>query len=148
MAAIPVKPFVLKDCKLTLSTVDAAGNPLAAVGDYEGHVSGVRFNPNVQRQTWQGLTPSASYTDQSRATWDGVLAYAQDFSAATALARYLHEHEGEKLHALFEPINGGTGVEAVIILAPGTIGGDVNTFATSSVTVGVDGRPEFVDPVP
>ncbi|HUG50404.1 MAG TPA: hypothetical protein VLZ78_05345 [Terrimesophilobacter sp.] len=133
MPDIAVKPIVLKDCLLTLGT-----------DNYQAHVSQVRFTPSAQTQTWQGLTPAATFTDTSVATWTLGLSYAQDWETPDSLARYLYEHEGEIVPAIFEPKNGGASWGADIVITPGAIGGTVNQFATADVTLGVSGRPELL----
>ena len=136
MPDIAVKPIVLKDALLTIGT-----------DNYQSHVSQVEFVPSSQKQTWQGLTPDATFTDASQATWTMILTYAQDWETADALSRYLFDHEGETVPAVFAPKNGGTSWGANIVITPGRVGGNVNQFATSSVTLGVSGRPDYT-PVP
>ena len=132
MATIPVKPILLKDAAF-----------IVEADNYEGHVSTVRFDPSVSTTSWQGMTPSASFTDQSAATWAAALNYAQDWETPDSLARYLYDHEGETVTVRFAPKK-GTGlpeVTADIVVVPGPIGGDVNAYMTGSVTLGVSGRP-------
>lgn len=124
------RPIVLKDSELTIDSEDFAAQ-----------VSGVTFTPTTASVSWQGLKPASSFTDQSAATWAAELAYAQDWHDADALSRFLHEHEGQSLEAVFTPKTGEETVTATIIIAPGTIGGQVNTFMTSTVTLGVSGKP-------
>lgn len=128
---IPVKPFVLKD---TLFQV--------AADNYEAHCSQIEFAPSAQMQTWQGLTPSSQHTDVGMATWVGNLALAQDWETPNSLSRYLFDHEGETITAIFKPRSGvGISWTVQLIITPGAIGGTVNAFATSTVTLGVKGRP-------
>ena len=132
MSTVPVLPRVLKDCAF-----------IVEADNYEAHVSTVRFDPSGSSQTWQGMTPTASFTDTSSATWAAALNYAQDWETPNSLARYLHDHEGETVTVKFQPKK-GTGlpeVTADLIIAPGPIGGDVNVYMTGSVTLGCSGKP-------
>ncbi|MGB3375927.1 MAG: hypothetical protein WBA87_12425 [Microbacterium sp.] len=137
MAAIAVKPFVLRDC--TLSIKDGA----TAVGDFEAHVSRVLFNPTTPIQTWRGLTPSAVFRDVGSTEWDATVDYAQDYETANSFAQYLIANPGKQVTVEFTPKKGTSAkkVTATITLIPGGIGGGVGEFATSSVTLPVTGQP-------
>ncbi|MFE6733425.1 hypothetical protein [Microbacterium sp. NPDC057650] len=135
MADIAVQPFVLKDCMLTVEA-----------DNYEAHVSQVQFDPSSQSQSWQGLTPAASFTDAGLATWAVTLAYAQDWVTPAALSRYLFEHEGESKSMTFAPKAGGPSFTAEVTIAAGSIGGTVNQYAVATVTLPVSGKPTL-DPL-
>lgn len=127
MATIAVKPLVLKDVLLTIES-----------DDYEKHVSGVAFNPSSSQIEWRGLSPDAVFTDVTNATWACTLDYVQDWETADSLSQYLFEHEGETVTMVFTPVK-GTGNKtftAEVTITPGSIGGQVNAFATTSVTLG------------
>jgi hypothetical protein len=130
MAIIAVNPFILRD---TLFTV--------AADSYEAHVSNVTFTPSSSVVPWQGLTPDASFSFGSIATWTCDLTFAQDWSTANSLSRYLFEHEGDEIAVVFEPVAGGPSVTATLIVTPGAIGGTVNEVAVATVSLGVQGRP-------
>lgn len=134
MATIDVKPIVLRDCTLTV-----------AADDYAKHVSGVTITPTTGSVTWNGLTPDAAFNFPTATTWGAQLDYAQDWETANSLSRYLFDHEGEEVTMTFEPVAGGLGWEIDVVIAPGSIGGQVNAVAASSVTLGVQGKPR---PVP
>ncbi|WP_433586367.1 hypothetical protein [Microbacterium hydrocarbonoxydans] len=138
MTTIAVKPFVLKDVLFQVET-----------DNYEAHLSQVQFDPSSSIQTWQGLTPASVHTDATTATWQGILAYAQDWETPNSFSRYLYDHEGEEIDVVFKPRSGsGPSFSVTIIVTPGSIGGTVNAFATASVTVGCKGRPELVPVTP
>lgn len=137
MPQIEVKPIVLRDVLLRI-----------AESDYEKHVSGVTLTPTTGNVTWNGLTPDATFNFPTATTWGAQLDYAQDWETPDSLSMFLYEHEGEKVTMLFGPVRGGLGWEADIFIAPGSIGGQVNTVATSSVTHGVQGRPRPVPVTP
>lgn len=127
MATIAVKPLMLKDVLLVIEA-----------DNYEKHVSGVSFVPTAAQATWQGLTPDATFTDVANATWAVTLNYVQDWDTANSLSEYLFENEGETVTMVFTPIK-GTGKKtftAQVTITPGQIGGEVNAYATTSVTLG------------
>ena len=133
MSTIEVQPLVLKDVILGIGT-----------DDYRKHVQQVTFTPQASTVTWTGLG-SNTHTDVSTATWTAVLAYAQDWETADSLSQYLLEHEGETVTMTFGPRSGsGPTFTADVIITPGAIGGQVNTYGTATVTLGVDGKPTLV----
>ncbi|WP_282845867.1 hypothetical protein [Microbacterium oxydans] len=134
MSLIEVKPIVLRDCLLRVATAD-----------YEKHVSGITITPNTGSVTWNGLTPDAAYSFPTSTVWGAQLDYAQDWETPESLSLFLFEHQGEKVTMRFEPVKGGLGWEIDVTIVPGSIGGQVNSVATSSVTLGVSGPPR---PIP
>jgi hypothetical protein len=134
MPQIAVAPLVLKDVILTIGG-----------SDYEKHVSGVMFTPKSGQIAWQGLTPAASFTDASVAEWSCDLSYVQDWETDDSLSQYLFAHEGETIAATFKPKRGsGPTFTASLVITPGAIGGQVNSYATTTVTLGCSGRPVLV----
>lgn len=133
MAAIAVAPFVLKDVIFQVGT-----------DSYEAHVSSVKFTPSTETVKWQGLTPSAAFTDTTVPTWECEIAYAQDWVTANSLAQYLMTNSGTSKVVVFKPQGTTTGkpiFTATLNITPGQIGGDVNTVQTATVTMGVVGAP-------
>ena len=130
MAAISVQPFIMRDCTFSVAT-----------DSYEAHVSQVEFTPTSSIVTFKGLAPTAVFNFGSSATWVCTLAYAQDWSTANSLSRYLHENEGEEIAVVFEPVAGGPTISATLIVTPGAIGGTVDAVAVASVSLGVQGKP-------
>lgn len=130
MAVITPVPLFIKDCLVQIGT-----------DSYEKAVSAVSFVPSSTVQTFEGLSPDATYTDVSPATWTCQLTYVQDWDTAGSLANYLHEHEGETVTMTFEPITDGATVTADIVIAAGQIGGQKGGATTATVTLGVSGKP-------
>ena len=134
MTIIAALPFVLKDVDLKVGA-----------DNYEAHVSGVSFTPSSSSVTWQGLTPTASFTDAGTATWTATLNYAQDWETPNSLASYLLANAGTAKVVVFKPskaIGAGHPIfTATLNIVAGPIGGDVNTVQTASVTCGVVGVP-------
>ena len=127
MVDIAVQPLVLKD---VICKIGADG--------YQKHLSGVAFTPSSSQISWQGLTPDAAFTDQTIATWGVTLDYVQDWETEDSLSQFLFEHEGETVEMVFTPVK-GTGKKTFtsqVTITPGAIGGQVNQFATTSVTLG------------
>lgn len=133
MPKIAAVPFVLKDAVFSVGT-----------DDYEAHVSSVQFVPTVQTVTWQSLTPAGSFTDTTSPSWVCTIAYAQDWKTLNSLAQYLLTNAGLKKTVTFKPQGSTTGspvFTADVMIAPGPIGGDVNTVQSATVTLGVVGTP-------
>lgn len=137
MAKIAVKPFVLRDCVLNIK--DGATD----VGDYEAHVSKAEITPNVQVQVFKGLSPTSVHQDVASPEWMCGLDFAQDYETANSLSLYLLANVGKKVTLALTP-KVGVGAKKVtmtVTLLPGAIGGGVGSFATSSVSLPVDGQP-------
>lgn len=130
MASIAVSPFQMTDCLLTVEA-----------DNYEAHVSTVEFAPSSTAAQFKGLTPSAVFNFAGAPTWTCNLTFAQDWSTANSLSRYLFENAGAEIDVTFEPVKGGPAVTATLVAQPGSIGGAVDSVATSTVALGVVGKP-------
>lgn len=137
MAQIGVAPIILKDCVLK-----------NASDSYEKHVSAVEFVPSSSVVNWKGLTPSAAFSFGTTATWVCNLTFAQDWATEDSLSAYLFENEGTEVEFTFEPKAGGLGFKATLIIAPGSIGGSVDSVAVSTVSLGVKAKPVTVPVTP
>lgn len=143
MVVLDVKPLILKDVELLIggTTPD----------DFRKHVSEVTFTPSASSTSWTGLGAN-THTDASTATWTCTLKYVQDWDSLKSLSRYLYTEEGKTVPIVFKP-RAGTGAgaspsfSANIVITPGAIGGQVNSFAETSVTLGVSGKPLLVPAV-
>lgn len=133
MAQINVQPLYLKDVILTVD------------GDtYEKHVSGVTITPSVATATFKGLEPSATFSQASSATWTVDLTYVQDWETADSLSAYLFNNAGEEVTMSFKPESGAGGTfSATVIIVPGAVGGAVDAYATSTVSLPVQGQPSY-----
>lgn len=137
MATIAVKPLIMKDVILEIGT-----------DDYKSHVDSVTFTPSASSVTWTGLG-SNTHTDVSTATWVLALNYVQDWETTNSLSAYLFNNEGQSKDVTFHPASGsGPSFTAEIVITPGAIGGAVNAYATTSVTLGVNGKPIMVPTAP
>jgi hypothetical protein len=129
-------PLYLKDALLSI-----------AAAEYQAEVSSATFEPSTSTATWKGLTPEAVFTQTANATWVITIVWAQDWDDATSLGVYLFQNEGEEVELVFEPKTGGAGFSATVVITPGAIGGAVDGFAESTVSLPVQGKPAYVPPV-
>lgn len=118
-----------------------------AADNYETQVSTVEFVPSTSVVTWQGGTPESSFSATTSAKWTCNLSYSQDWTDPDSLSMYLYEHEGESVEVTFEPIAGGVGFSATVVVVPGSIGGAVDAVQVATVSLGVSGKPVIVPDV-
>lgn len=144
MAQINVSPLVLRNAKVNIK------NGATDVGDFEKAISEVSFTPSTGSVDFKGLTPDAVYSYPTATTWTATLAYAQDWTAATSLSRYLFDNDGATVTMTFVPNNGAAvsvtnpAFRATVTLTSGAIGGSVDSVATASVTLQVQGKPALI----
>ena len=136
MAQISVQPLYLKDVVLTVD------------GDtYEKHVSGVTFTPSVSTATFKGLDSDAVFTQASNASWTCDLSFVQDWETAGSLSAYLFNNAGSEVTLSFLPPPGSGTWSATVIIVPGAVGGTVDAYATSTVSLPVQGQPTYTPAV-
>lgn len=116
--------------------------------NYEAAMSQVVLTPQTSQQTFQGLTPAAKYTDTAVTGWQCQTTNVQDWDSPTSLSNYFLANAGQVKTVTFRPRRGGVGFEVDIVIAPPTIGGQVNQWATSQITHGVIGEPTPVAALP
>lgn len=137
MADIAVTPLYLKDVVLTVD------------GDtYEKAVSSVTFTPSISTATFKGLDPAATFTEAGSASWTIDLEYVQDWDSADSLSAYLFNAAGDSVTLSFKPksATGGTW-SATVVIVPGAVGGAVDAFATTTVSLPVQGQPVYTPAV-
>lgn len=120
---------------------------IGATNSFETAISSATFTPSTKLVTFQGGTPASIFNFPAPTTWTLDLEYAQDWDTTDSLANYLHANEGTVVPAVFTPKEGDEDsptVTANIIIAPGSIGGDIGSVGTSKVSLGVNGRPTVV----
>lgn len=132
-AIIPAGITTLKD---VVFTVDG--------DDYEAALSQVVLTPQTNTATWQGLTPAAKYTDIAVTGWTCQTTNVQDWDDPDSFSNYCLANAGQTKSVTFRPRRGGVGFTVQLIIAPPTIGGQVNQWATSQITHGVEGEPAQV----
>ena len=131
MAQINIAPLFLKDVTLTVGA-----------DSYEKHVSGVTFTPSTSPIMFKGLNPEAVFTDVGAASWTVDLSYAQDWTTVNSLSAYLFANQGETVSMTFTPRSGlGPAFVASVVIVSGAIGGQVDSYATTTVSLPVQGQP-------
>ena len=133
MTAILAKPYVFKD---GLVKIDA--------DTFEHAVSGFSLVPTQSTVTWQAIVPAGAFSDSTSPSWTCTVNYAQDWDTDGSLSQYLMDNAGQTKTVEFTPANAGAGSTTFtvdVIIAPGPIGGEVNTVQTGSVSMGVVGEP-------
>lgn len=134
---VAVAPLILKNVSLVFG-------PTATGSEFSKHVDLVTFEPSSSSVTWTGMGGN-THTDVSTATWTCTLKYAQDWTTTGSLSAYLFNNEGQTVDVAFKPQTAsGPSFTAKVVITPGAIGGDVNAYATASVTLGVTGKPVLV----
>lgn len=125
-------PRLVKHITLTVGT-----------DQFSKHVSNVQFTPSSSIQEWRGGTPEAVFTDSTASTWQFALTLIQDWETAASLCNFLLEHEGETAEVVYKPhADGEVSFEADVQLAAPLIGGAVNAYNESTVTMGST-KPEL-----
>ena len=134
MATPSIQPIILNDVVLVV-----------AADNYEAHVSKVEFVPTTSIVKWKGLAPTSVHQFPTSSEWVLNLDYAQDWATANSLSQYLFDNEGTSKVFVFKPKKPAAGTAptwtATAYVSPGAIGGAIDTVATASVSLGVQGKP-------
>lgn len=141
MAQIAVQPIVLTNVLLRIS--DISGAPSGSY-DFEKHVDQVTFTPSPSVQSWTGLGGN-THQFVGSTTWTCDLQFVQDWETSNSLSLLLLQYAGSTADCVFEPAAGGTGFAAELVFVPGAIGGAVNSVASSSVSLPVNGSPTITE---
>lgn len=132
MAVINVAPLYMRHVQLTVGT-----------DDYQKHVSAVTLTPSNPTQTWKGLDQNV-VTATGSPTWTVEISYVQDWSTTNSLSDYLWDNQGTTKAMTFEPEDGGQAFTATVLIVHGAVGGQVDTFAATTVSLPVEGQPTKV----
>lgn len=130
---MPFNPLYMTESVLTLGD--------GAATDFAEQISGAQLVPTSSSATWKGLKRGAVFTKAGLATWVLTVNLGQDHELSTSLSNYLFDHEGETVPFTLEPIEGGTGFSGTLTVQAATIGAEVDTFGTASVSMPVSGKP-------
>ena len=138
MSVIEVRPFIMRNAIVSFGT-----------DDFAKAVSTAKIVPTSGQSEFKGLKPSAVFTFPQATLYALELSYAQDWSAETSLSRYLFDHKGEQVPFTLNPDDttgmtpgvGSTSWTGVVALTSGDIGGDVDSVAVTTVTLGIVGEP-------
>lgn len=109
--------------------------------NYEAAVNSVTLTPSNNTATFKGLTPTAIYKRTGNSEWVCEIQFVQDWATVGSLANYLFTNEGLTKTMVFVPLLAGKTVTAQVTIVPGSIGGAVDGFATSTVQLLVSGKP-------
>jgi hypothetical protein len=110
-----------------------------AATDYATQLSSVALTPASATATWAGFN-GATQKNTSAADWQADITFGQDWSAS-GFSKYLFDNEGKSVVATFAPVSGGPTFTATVTLTPGSVGGAVNAYAESTVSLPIDGKP-------
>ncbi len=138
MPVIEVRPFIMRN-----AIVSFGGD------DFAKAVSTAKIVPSTGSSEFKGLKPSAVYTFPQATLYTLELSFAQDWAKETSLSRYLFDHKGEQIAFELNPDDtagmtpgvGSTSWAGTVALTSGDIGGDVDSVAVSTVTLGIVGEP-------
>jgi hypothetical protein len=115
--------------------------------DYAGELSSVRFAAASSQVEFKGLKKGSKFTESTDPSYTCVVGYAQDFENATSWSNALIDLNGTTAPVTFKPKSAGTvSFTANLTIVPGDIGGDVDTYATSTVTLGSDEPQKITTP--
>jgi hypothetical protein len=109
--------------------------------DYAAEVSGFQLVPTYTTASWKGLKPGSVFTRSGKATWVLTINFGQDHELATSLSTFLHENEGLQFPYSVAPLDGCTAFSGELIAQAGPIGGEVDQFGNSTVSLPVQGKP-------
>lgn len=139
MAEIEVQPFVMKN-----AVVELGETP----DDFAKAVSSAALTPAGGTVPFKGLKPSAIFTFPTAATYTLDLTYAQDWSTEESLSRWLYDHRGQVVDCVLDADDTSlvagtkhTTWTMRVAIAPGAVGGAVDTVAVATVSLGVVGEP-------
>lgn len=133
MASIAVAPLFMQDVSFSVDS-----------DDFAAALSSVAFNPTIPSVSFTGMAPGSQFTFSGSPTWQCAITFAQDFSSADSLSNYLFTNVGQSKEVTFIPNTNDASsptITATVNIAPGAIGGGVNTVGTATVTLGVQGSP-------
>lgn len=130
MTVIAPAPIFMNDATLSVAT-----------DDYAAACSSIKVVPVNTIVTFKGLKRTSVKKFAGNSEWTLEITLAQDLATATSLQNYLLTNQGQTKEFVFEPISGGKKVTVSAMIVPGEIGGDVETVATQTVSLGVDGAP-------
>lgn len=120
MTTIIPAPYALQDCLLRLGT-----------NDYQNQVSKAQLTPTTAQSTFKGLSPAARYPVSGGTDWVLEMTAAQDWETTNSLSLYMLSNAGQSVPFILEPINGGASFTGTVICAPGVIGGQQGSDATT-----------------
>lgn len=126
MALVAPKPTFLTDYTIKIGA-----------DNFEKAVNQVLVTPRVQVLEFKGGTPDSTFRKVVVTGCDIAIGFAQDWESAVSLSRYLQTNAGTEAAVEFVPNKGtGTTIKSTVTIVPGPVGGNADTAATTSVTLG------------
>ena len=129
MADIAVSPLFMAEAVFSVES-----------DDYAAAISSMTLTPSASVVNWKGLKPTSVHSATTIPTWTCDVSFAQD-DADASLFMYLWDNQGESKTVTFTPRAGGRPWTVVVNITPGAVGGSVDSYAASTVTLGVVGQP-------
>lgn len=129
MADIAVSPLFMAESVFSVES-----------DDYAAAISSMTLTPSASNVNWKGLKPTSVHSRTTTPTWTCDVEFAQD-DADDSLFMYLWDNQGEEKTVTFTPRSGGRPWTVVVNITPGSVGGSVDSFASSSISLGVVGQP-------
>lgn len=114
---------------------------------YEKAISSGALTPTVPTATFKGLSEDAVYTQAGVASWMADISFVQDWENTDSLSAYLFNNQGSEVALSFTTSATSGTFDCTVVIVPGSIGGAVDSFATTSVSLPVIGQPVFTPAV-
>lgn len=113
---------------------------------FAGHVSLCSVTPKTQTINWTGGDPDQPLSDTFATGYDLALNVMQDVENPDSLINVLIAHEGEEGTFTYGPHKSGVfRQEVTAVIPPVMIGGPVNAYNESKVTMGCS-KPDTTQP--
>jgi hypothetical protein len=107
---------------------------------HQASVSSAALTPSASVVTFKGLTPTAVFSAGTSSTWTLDLSFAQSLSTNDLLL-YLFDNELNEVAFTLAPVAGGVTWSGTVIINAAAIGGAVDQYGTSTISLGVKGKP-------
>lgn len=139
--SIPSKLFTMTTSTVKFTPLNDTGEPQAeSVVDFSDHIEQLTLTPATGAKKL--VISGRSYGGSS--TWSASLGLVQDLDAKGML-RFLMENEGKKYQVDASFQQGADSLRFIANISPASIGGSASTeLPTSSVTLEIDGKPEWI----
>lgn len=113
---------------------------------FKCQVKSAKLSPDVNIVKEKTACPTGQYAEVEDPEWTlevGYLVGRDKDAAAKALAEYLRVHAGQKVPFALRPWSGQYqgGYKGKVTIIPGELGGELGSFASSSVKLPLDGQP-------
>lgn len=138
---VSVRPYIVRNAIIAFSDGTEEG-------DFAEAISEGTITPNSGTVEFKGSKPTAVFTYPQATTYLLNLTFAQDWSNQDSLSWYLYNHRGQTLEFTLNPDDttadptvGSTEWNGLAAIAPGAVGGPVDSVAVTTVALGCVGEP-------